>query len=136
MFAYRIQGPQKRSLTVQAGIGRMVLYTCIVMGGLTLQPGPASSGEIDLRKAVIVCPPKLSKAEGNAVKLIVEEAQKRTLIQWDVAHVWPADTTPVIAIGPAASLPAFAGSFAQKLVPKKGSDPLKSKGQTPFSDAA
>ena len=51
MFAYRIQGPQKRSLTVQAGIGRMVLSTCIVMGGLTMQPGPASSVEIDLRKA-------------------------------------------------------------------------------------
>jgi hypothetical protein len=71
--------------------------------------------ELDLRKAVIVVPPGLSKSEGKAVDLLVDEVQKRTLTHWPVARAWPAETVPVIAVGPATSLPAFAGPFAQKL---------------------
>jgi hypothetical protein len=68
---------------------------------------------LDLRKAVIVCPANLSKSEAKALDLLVEEVQKRTLIRWPVAHAWPADSIPVIAVGPAAQLHAFAGRYAQ-----------------------
>src|SRR5262249_27971140 len=55
------------------------------------------------------------RSETKALDLLVEEVQKRTQIRWEVAHSWPGDSIPVIAVGPVASLKAFAGPFASKL---------------------
>jgi hypothetical protein len=75
----------------------------------------AWGAEVDLRQATVICPAKLSRQESKAIDLLVEEVHKRTLIDWKVGHTWPADSVPVIAVGPAASLDAFAGAFATQL---------------------
>jgi hypothetical protein len=81
---------------------------------------PSRGADLDLSKAVIVCPADLSKSEAKAVDLLVEEVQRRTLIRWELAHAWPADSTPVIAVGPAARMAAFAGRYAPKLAAAPG----------------
>jgi hypothetical protein len=88
----------------------------VAMMGLVLLAGTrAQAGtEIDLSKAVVVTPPDLSKQERNAVRMLIDEVQKRTLIRWDVRPAWPADDTPVIAIGPARSFKTFARPLATK----------------------
>jgi hypothetical protein len=74
-----------------------------------------AGADADLRRAVVVVPSTLSRPEQKAVQLLVDEVQKRTLIRWPVVHSWPADAVPVVAIGPASSLTAFAGAFAANL---------------------
>jgi hypothetical protein len=73
------------------------------------------AAELDLRKAVVVTPEKLSGPERKAIDLLVDEVHKRTLVRWEVAHAWPAATVPVIAAGPAGLLKQFAGAFAREL---------------------
>jgi hypothetical protein len=83
--------------------------------------GPRALGtEIDLSHATVVRAPHLSNREEKAITLLMEEAQKRTRIRWQVAHGWPADTTPVIAVGTAPTLDAFAGPYARKLAGETG----------------
>jgi hypothetical protein len=78
--------------------------------------GQAQAGAaLDLSKAVIVRPANLSKSEAKALDLLVEEVQKRTWIRWPVVQTWPGESVPVIAVGPAAQLEAFAGRYAAKL---------------------
>jgi hypothetical protein len=75
----------------------------------------ARGAELDLSKAVVVTPPKLSPPEQRAVRLLVEEVEKRTLIRWEVSHIWPADSVPVIGVGPVSALASFSGPFAKKI---------------------
>jgi hypothetical protein len=83
--------------------------------------GPAARGaEWDLTRAAVVTPANLSGPEARAVHMLVDEVHKRTLVRWEVGRTWPADTTPVIAVGPLASLQAFAGRFADKIPPRDG----------------
>ena len=75
---------------------------------------PAMAAEpLDLRQAVVVCPSDLTKAENTAVRMLVEEVEKRTMVRWPVVHEWPDDSVPVVAVGPASSLKAFAGPLAK-----------------------
>jgi hypothetical protein len=84
------------------------------VGGAIVVPD-VHGAELDLAKAVVVAPADLSGPESKAVDLLVDEVRKRTWIRWDVAHTWPADSVPVIAVGPAAALKSFAGRFAATL---------------------
>jgi len=68
---------------------------------------------LDLRQAVVVCPSDLTKAENTAVRMLVEEVEKRTMVRWQVVHEWPDDSVPVVAVGPSSSLKAFAGPLAK-----------------------
>jgi hypothetical protein len=95
----------------------LVALACVTW---SLNGGRTEAAALRLSKAVIVCPAQLSKPETKALELLVEEVQKRTLIRWQFAHDWPADSVPVIAIGPIARLDAFAGRYAQKLMAAAG----------------
>jgi hypothetical protein len=104
---------------------RVILAACLVLAGLAPGVPPARAGDIDLSRAVVVAPADLSVPETKALALLTDEVRKRTLLRWEVAHAWPAEDVPVIAVGPAAALPAFAGPFAQELAarpPVKGSE--------------
>jgi hypothetical protein len=85
-----------------------------VLALLSVAGNPQAAG-VDLRKAVIVTPPGLSKAEGNALRLLTDEIEKRTQIRLASATAWPADGVPVLAIGPASALERFGGPFASGL---------------------
>ncbi len=69
----------------------------------------------DLSKAVVVTPPNLTAQEKKAVEMLVDEVRKRTQIRLPVANAWPQSGEAVVAIGPAASLAAFGGKFADEL---------------------
>ena len=70
---------------------------------------------IDLSRAVVVVPPDLSVPECNAVQLLIEEVEKRTRVRWQRVETWPETQSPVIAVGPASALGAFAGEYADQL---------------------
>jgi hypothetical protein len=79
---------------------------------------PARGADLDLRKAVVVAPANLSGPEGKPLQLLTDEVRKRTLIRWEITPTWPAESVPVIAVGPAASVKQLAGPFAQQLAAK------------------
>ena len=63
-------------------------------------PGCVIPGHaLDLRNAVIVSAPDASPRQKQAVKMLVEEAEKRTRIRWPQMTAWPATNVPVIAVG-------------------------------------
>jgi hypothetical protein len=70
----------------------------------------ADSSLTDLTGATIVTPSALSVQERTAVRVLVEEVEKRTTVRLPVASQWPADTAPVIAVGPIASAPGWAAA--------------------------
>jgi len=78
------------------------------------------AGTLDLGKAVVVSPPNLSGPGKKAVTVLVEEVEKRTQIRLQTSNVWPAESTPVIAVGPAAALRAFGGKYAAALAADRG----------------
>jgi len=86
----------------------VLLFDCITT--------PAASGErIDLRKAVVLTPEILSGVEQQAVRMLVEEVEKRTGIRWPVQHRWPQPDVPFIALGLEASLESFSGPYTDLL---------------------
>ena len=70
------------------------------------------AGALDLGRALVLTPPGLSAPEKRAVRMLMEEAEKRTHLRWADASAWPDAGTPVIAVGPAASVSQWAGPFA------------------------
>ena len=77
--------------------------------------GTGYARALDLRHAVVVCSRNSSIAESNAVRMLVEEAEKRTAIRWPVSTVWPSNAGPVIAVGRRDALPDFAGPWTAAL---------------------
>jgi hypothetical protein len=55
---------------------------------------------VDITRATVVTPARLTVQERTAVRVLVEEVQKRTNVRLPVATEWPADSVPVIAVGP------------------------------------
>jgi hypothetical protein len=74
-----------------------------------------SASALDLRQAVIVSPPELTGPERQAIRMLVEEVEKRTLIHWTEASSWPTSNVPVIAVGPMERWEQFAGPFLDLL---------------------
>jgi len=79
---------------------------CILAAMLTSMwffvPEPALAGGdtvSDFTGAVVVTHGKLTGPEERAVAMLIEEAEKRTGIRWERSGRWPADGTPVIAVG-------------------------------------
>src|SRR5436190_24188125 len=54
---------------------------------------------LDLNKAVVVYPPKLSTPERKAITMLVEEVEKRTQIRWTAQSNWPNSAGAAIALG-------------------------------------
>jgi len=93
-----------------------VLVPLVVFGVSEAQDIPnVANNMLDLRQAVVVSPPDLTRCESKAIQMLVDEVEKRTLARWEVAHTWPAETVPVVAIGPVSSLNKFAGTFAERI---------------------
>ena len=65
---------------------------------------------VDLSRAVVVSPPGLSRVEQNAITMVIEEVEKRSLIRWSHVTAWPDTSDPVIVVGTAATLGGFAPS--------------------------
>ncbi|MEO8027544.1 MAG: hypothetical protein ABI823_13775, partial [Bryobacteraceae bacterium] len=64
---------------------------------------------LDLKKAVVVAPAKLTMQESAAVSVLVEEVQKRTQMRLAVQNSLPAAGTPAIIVGTNANLAGLAG---------------------------
>ncbi len=98
------------------------LYKCVVtlfaifFLSITIVPTVLSSNSrIDLADAVVVVPEELSRVESNAVDLLLDEVEKRTLIRWKTVNTWPNDPVPVIAIAQAESIQTIAKPLANAL---------------------
>jgi hypothetical protein len=74
---------------------------------------PSRAGEsdlVDLTHSTIVTPTSLSVVERTAIRVLVEEVEKRTTLRLPVATQWPADSVPVIAVGPLATSSRWASA--------------------------
>src|SRR5262245_14478315 len=70
---------------------------------LAAGPVAAAAPDLDLTRAVVLTPPGLSGPAAQAVRLLVEEVEARSLVRWDRPKQWPAATPRVVA-GPAAGV--------------------------------
>lgn len=93
----------------------MRLCTKILLAGFVSLWCAVETLAADLTKAVVVVPADLSPQEKKAVEMLVDEVHKRTQVRWTAVATWPAGEQAVVAIGPARSLAAFAGKFADEL---------------------
>jgi hypothetical protein len=98
----------------------MALLLCVLF--IAAAGAGAQGGLMDLGHAHVVTPPDLSGPEAKAVTMLVEEVEKRTRLHWPVVHAWPAGPEPVIAVGPASTLPSFASGYAAEF-PAGGQKP-------------
>jgi len=80
---------------------------------------------LELSNAVIVCAPGASPRQKQAVRMLVEEAEKRTRIRWPQMTAWPATNVPVIAIGLKSAVRDFAGPYAEGLQPPPTPSPAE-----------
>ena len=112
-------------------------WVCSLLGGLlvaaSVTPSRAeeksiASGELDLRGAIVVTPQDLSGPQRKAVDMLLDEVEKHSRLRWSEAHAWPTDGRPVIAVGPASRLHAFAGPYAASWSAK--ASPLAAEGFT------
>src|SRR5947209_5744417 len=73
----------------------------------------ADDAPLDLTRAVVVTPGKLSGPEEKAVAMLIEEVEKRTQVRWQRVTSRPANATAAVVVGTAASLagdPALTGA--------------------------
>ena len=59
----------------------------------------ADSSFLNLGRATVVTAATLGRQERTAVRVLIEEIEKRTTIRLPVSTQWPADTVPAIAVG-------------------------------------
>ena len=82
----------------------LILFSCL---------GCAISGHaLDLRNAVVVSAPDATPRQKQAVKMLVEEVEKRTNVRWPQMSTWPATNAPVIAVGLRSALREITGPHA------------------------
>ena len=77
-------------------------FTAIVFSFLFSLACPAAA--LDLARAVVLAPARLTKPESKAVEMLVEEVEERAQIRWPVVHSWPSEPVPVIVVGPGSAL--------------------------------
>jgi hypothetical protein len=75
---------------------------------------------VDLTRAVIVTPSDLSRPERSAVRMLLEEVEKRSRVRWKRVERWPEDGTPVIALGRANRLKRLSSRHDPGGVPAGG----------------
>src|SRR5262245_10033921 len=88
-----------------------------VVAALMPPTAGAQRGTLDLARATIVTPSTMTITERTAVRVLVEEIEKRTTVRLSVASQWPADTVPVIAIGPLATASGWAAAGVRNIPP-------------------
>jgi hypothetical protein len=105
--------------------GRVFLVAVVVLASpgaraqrATVASAPrADSSLIDLTRATIVSPSTLAVPERTAVRVLVEEIERRTAVRLPVASQWPTDAVPVIAIGPIATASGWAAAGLRSAAP-------------------
>src|SRR5213080_991989 len=97
------------------GTAEMLSQHRFILWSFALFIWAVPSAALDLSKAVVVSPEKLSGPEKKAVTMLVEEVEKRTQIRWGRASVWPSESAAVVSIGLASELNSFAGEYAEEL---------------------
>src|SRR4051794_3516704 len=113
---------------IRSSIPILMVHMRYVMGmaavtlwlATTMAPAPAAeqqkggaagnqeSSLVDMANAVIVTPSVLNVQERTAVRVLVEEVEKRTAVHLRVSAEWPAETQPAIAVGPLSSASTWA----------------------------
>ncbi|MCK4676932.1 MAG: hypothetical protein KAT48_02260, partial [Bacteroidales bacterium] len=76
----------------------------------------------DFSVAKIVIPKDLSEAEQAALQMLVEEVEKRTMIELTTTQKWPDSSTPVIAVGTSTSFNKN-GPFDQYIIESSNKAP-------------
>ena len=76
---------------------------------------PGARELIDFSQATVVTPPNLSRVEANAIAMLIEEVEKRSLLRWNHVTAWPVEPGPLILVGTAPSLRALEGTPAHLL---------------------
>lgn len=67
----------------------------------------------DFSRATVVTPARLEKVERTAVRVLLEEVEKRTTIRLPTSSEWPADGSPVIVVGPRGRAREFGGPYQE-----------------------
>ncbi|MFH1742601.1 MAG: hypothetical protein ABIH23_26655, partial [bacterium] len=112
----QVQIQKDATWTRSSGLTICLLIILVVASSAQVALASSEKGKlVDMNRVVVVCPSNLTKAEGKAIEMLVEEVEKRTLAHWDVVHAWPENSVPVVAVGPVSSLGEFAGSFTERL---------------------
>ncbi len=107
--------------------GRITTTLVLVASVWILMPRIARAGPelLDLADAVVVTSASISERESAAVDLLLDEVEKRTIVRWKVAHEWPGDATPVVAIGTVESAAEWAGPQVSALELSETSRPAE-----------
>src|ERR1700722_20334354 len=71
-----------------------VAVFCLTTSGLF-----AAADTVDLKQAVVVADKAAKGPQAQAVRVLIEEVQKRTQITWSVADAWPEQAPAVIVVG-------------------------------------
>src|SRR3954471_6360234 len=95
-------------LAVMLAVATGTRSASAVAGHATLA-GALDAPFADLARATIVTPATQTVPERTAVRVLVEEIEKRTAIRLPVSTTWPSDAIPVIAVGPLATAATWAG---------------------------
>ena len=80
-----------------------LLVFCSVSASPQRATAPAAADDpslVDITRATVVTPATLNLQERTAVRVLVEEVERRTNVTLPVATEWPADSVAVVAIGP------------------------------------
>jgi hypothetical protein len=109
--------PARAARPARPALAALLLCVLVATGPAAEQGPPGSSSPtdrdtsfVDLTRARIVTPETLSVQERTAVRVLVEEVEKRTNVRLPVASQWPPDAVPVIAVGPSASAAKWAAA--------------------------
>src|SRR5262245_59536166 len=95
-------------------------YSGLFLAAVVVLASPnarAQRGTLDLTSATIVTPSNMTVPERTAVRVLVEEIEKRTTVRLPVTSRWPADTVPVIVLGPLATASAWAAAGLRNATP-------------------
>jgi hypothetical protein len=115
----KIMQPQRTFEIASPARGMAPVRKLFSLAAILAFGGVGHAADIDLTKAIVVSPAGLSKPEANAVRLLLDEVEKRTQVRLPTATTWPADSTPVFAVGPVSAVDRFAGRFASRLTEEK-----------------
>jgi hypothetical protein len=86
-------------------------------GTVPSAPADADSSLVDVTRATIVTPSTLTVPERTAVRVLVEEIERRTTVRLPVASEWPTDPVPVIGMGPLATASGWAAAGLRNAAP-------------------
>ncbi len=100
---------QARRRCVIGGVVAWGLAALIAGGAASPAAGAEAAAALDLTEAVVVVAPDFARRRPSMVDLLLDEVEKRTGRQWTVSAEWPSEPGPVVAVGPADELEAFAG---------------------------